>query len=216
MNNESGSGGAHLDRVEVFDADTGHWSPGVPLPLGLQGPAVATVGGRIYVSAGIGGPEGNVNRRTFALDPDERRMGGAGPDSDRPLRSRGARRRPQDLHLRRLGRRRRAVSRQGSRSTTSTPIPGPVETPMPDRKAWMASALVDETHLRDGRGLQAHRRPGVPLDRGPARTGAVGRTSEGFGHGRCRLLASRPLPRRLPGLPRDRSSFGGRDFRPEE
>lgn len=142
MNNESGSGGAHLDRVEVFDAATGHWSPGVPLPLGLQGPAVAAVGGRIYVSAGIGGPEGGVNRRTFALDPDGGRWEELAPIPTGRC----------DPGVLAVGRR---IYTFGGWGGDDGPYHArveiydvdadswSVETPMADRKAWMASALVD-------------------------------------------------------------------------
>ena len=70
MDNELTSGGPHLDRVEIYDPLTGHWSIGVPMPIGLQGPAVATVDDKIYLTAGIGGPEDGPSTRTLRFDPE--------------------------------------------------------------------------------------------------------------------------------------------------
>ena len=69
MDNETRSGGPHLDRVEVFDPQRGHWSPGAPLPFGLQGPSVATIDDRIYLTSGIGGPGKGPNNLSFVFDP---------------------------------------------------------------------------------------------------------------------------------------------------
>ncbi len=54
MDDPKHSGSVHLDRIEIFDPQTGHWSMGAPLPVKRQGPAVATVDDKIYVTAGIG------------------------------------------------------------------------------------------------------------------------------------------------------------------
>ena len=67
MNNETRSGGPHLDRVEVYDPDTGHWSMSKPLPVGVQGPSVSTFDDRVYVTSGLGG-EGASNH-SWVMDP---------------------------------------------------------------------------------------------------------------------------------------------------
>ncbi len=67
MNNETRSGGPHLDRVEIYDPETGHWSLGTPLPVGVQGPSVATFDDRVYVTSGLGGK--GVNNLSWVMDP---------------------------------------------------------------------------------------------------------------------------------------------------
>lgn len=62
----------YLDLVEVFDPALGRWERARPLPFGIQGPALATVDDRIYLSAGVGvvdGAKGTTNH-TFVYDPD--------------------------------------------------------------------------------------------------------------------------------------------------
>ena len=58
------AGGAGLtaprDDFEVYDRDTGRWSPREPLPVGLERFAMATFDGRVWVAGGYsdeGGPE---------------------------------------------------------------------------------------------------------------------------------------------------------------
>ena len=70
MNNEIRTGGPHLDTVEIYDPQRDHWSPGIPIPTPLQGPAVATMDNRIYITAGIGGTERKPNSNTYVFDPD--------------------------------------------------------------------------------------------------------------------------------------------------
>ncbi len=67
MNNETRSGGPHLDRVEVYDPETGHWSLGPPLPAGVQGPSVATFDDHVYVTSGLGG--NGVSNQSWVMDP---------------------------------------------------------------------------------------------------------------------------------------------------
>ena len=73
---------------------------------------------------GRGGEQAHVRPRSG-----RRPVGGARPDPHRPLRPGSARRRPPDLHLRGLGRRRPGRITTRSRSTTSTPTPGPGKPP---------------------------------------------------------------------------------------
>ena len=70
MNNEIRTSGPHLNTVEIYDPQHDHWSDGIPLPTPLQGPAVTTVDNKIYVTAGIGGPERKPNSGTYVFDPD--------------------------------------------------------------------------------------------------------------------------------------------------
>ena len=159
MNNESGSGGPHLDRVEVFDPDSGHWSPGVPLPLGAAGsrgrhrrrPHLRL---RRHRRPGRGGEQAHVRPRSG-----RRPVGGARPDPHRPMRPGGAGRRPPDLHLRGLGRGRRAVPRQGPdlRRRRRLLVLG---NPHAGQESLDGVRTGRRAHLRDGRGVQAHRCPG--------------------------------------------------------
>ena len=63
--------GGPLDRVEIYDPETGRWAPGVPLPVPVQGPGVATVDDKIYVFTGIGGRKGEseVQSCSHVFDP---------------------------------------------------------------------------------------------------------------------------------------------------
>ena len=54
MNNEIRTGGPHLDTVEIYNPERDHLVAGNPQPTPLQGPAVATIDDRIYITAGIG------------------------------------------------------------------------------------------------------------------------------------------------------------------
>ena len=69
MNNEIRTGGPHLDTVEIYDPQRDYWSQGIPIPTPLQGPAVTTVDDRMYVTAGMGGPERKPNGSTYVFDP---------------------------------------------------------------------------------------------------------------------------------------------------
>ena len=141
MDNETRSGGPHLDRVEVFDPTAGRWSPGTPIPTGLQGPAVASVDERIYVTAGIGGPERGANARTFALDPEVGRWEELAPIPTGRC----------DPGVLAVGRR---IYTFGGWGGAGGPYHNQVEvydvdadswsteTSMPEKKAWMAAALV--------------------------------------------------------------------------
>ncbi len=102
MDNETKSGGPHLDRVEVYNPASGHWSMGVPMPIGLQGPAVAAVDDRIYLTAGIGART-QVEREELRVRPANGKVGEPGADPHTTVRSGNRRHRAQDLHLRRLG-----------------------------------------------------------------------------------------------------------------
>ena len=42
-----------VDRVEVYDPQSGHWEMGPSLPATIQGPAAASVDGLLYVAGGI-------------------------------------------------------------------------------------------------------------------------------------------------------------------
>ena len=143
MDNKQRSGGPHLDRVEVFDPAAGRWTLGPPLPVGVQGPAVATIDERIYVTSGIGGPEGGVNNRTFVLDPDVGTWEEKAPIPNGRC----------DPGVLAVGRR---IYTFGGWGGDDGPYQNRVEvydvdadswsldTPMPDRKAWMASALMGD------------------------------------------------------------------------
>ena len=69
-------GGCHMDRggdpfdhVDIFDPASGHWEPGVPLPLQVWGLAAVTVDDKIYVMGG--GGHGGLKNDLHAFDPDK-------------------------------------------------------------------------------------------------------------------------------------------------
>ena len=139
MDNETKSGGPHLDRVEVYNPASGHWSMGVPMPIGLQGPAVAAVDDRIYLTAGIGGPERRSNAKSFVFDPQTEKW-----ESLAPIPT--PRCDPGTVVIERKiftfggwGSYHRCVEVYDIDSDTWSS-----DTPMPVSKAWMAAATVDE------------------------------------------------------------------------
>ena len=70
MNTEPDRERTFLDRVEVYDPQTGHWSPGVPVPVPVQGPGVVTADEKIYVATGIGGDDGQPQTDFHRFDPE--------------------------------------------------------------------------------------------------------------------------------------------------
>ncbi|GAA1655725.1 hypothetical protein GCM10009733_061470 [Nonomuraea maheshkhaliensis] len=57
-------------RVEVYDTRRDTWSEAAPLPVAMNHPNVATVGGRIYVLGGLsGGASWQALRDSFVYDP---------------------------------------------------------------------------------------------------------------------------------------------------
>ncbi|MBN97994.1 MAG: hypothetical protein CME16_01920 [Gemmatimonadetes bacterium] len=140
MNSETRSGGPHLDRVEVYDPHSGQWAMGVPMPLGLQGPSVATVDDRIYLTSGIGGPEGKANSRTYAFDPDTEKW-----DSLAPVPTPRC-----DSGVAVLDRKIYTFGGWGNGYHDEVEIydidadSWSSDSPMPDKKAWLAAATVGE------------------------------------------------------------------------
>ena len=62
-------GGDPFDHVDIFDPVSGHWEPGVPLPLQVWGLAAVTVDDKIYVMDG--GGHGGLKNDLHAFDPDK-------------------------------------------------------------------------------------------------------------------------------------------------
>ncbi|GAA3779572.1 kelch repeat-containing protein [Plantactinospora mayteni] len=58
------------DRVEVYDPRHDSWSQAAPLPVAMNHPNVAAVGGRLYVLGGLsGGASWQALRDSFVYDP---------------------------------------------------------------------------------------------------------------------------------------------------
>ena len=141
MNAEPEIGQQHLDRVEVFDSVTASWTLGVPLPAAVQGPGVAR-GGRQDLRR-----DWDRRRRPPArlqcVRSRYRRLVAAAAHSHAALRSGLFGRGTQDLRLWRLGADQRPYHTEVEvydidAGTWSS------ETPMPVKKAWMATANVGE------------------------------------------------------------------------
>ena len=69
MNNETRSGGPHLDRVEVYDPETGHWSL-APIPTGRCDSGIVTVGRKMYTFGGWGGLPRHDRVEVYDVDSD--------------------------------------------------------------------------------------------------------------------------------------------------
>ena len=141
MNTEPNGG--PLDRVEIYDPCTGRWSPGVPLPVPVQGPGVATVDDKIYVFTGIGGRNGEseVQSCSHVFDPDAQEWSALAPVPT-PRCDPGALA---------VGRRIYTFGGWGGSATFHTVVEvydidsdtWSVTDPLPEKKAWMATAEVD-------------------------------------------------------------------------
>lgn len=65
-----GGGVVTTDRVEVYDARADRWSEGVPLPVAMNHPNAAVVGGKLYVLGGLsGGASWQALRDSYVFDP---------------------------------------------------------------------------------------------------------------------------------------------------
>ena len=140
MNTEPEREHLHLDRVEVFDPETGRWSLGKPLPVGVQGPGVTTVEDRIYAVTGIGTDGARHEFNVF--DPD------AGAWTELPPIPTGR----CDPGCLAIGRKIYVFGGWGGTESYHTTVESydidsgtwSTETDMPVKKAWMATAAVGE------------------------------------------------------------------------
>ncbi|MER5542409.1 kelch repeat-containing protein [Streptomyces sp. NPDC002589] len=65
-----GGGFTTTNRVEAYDSRTGRWSDVAPLPVAMNHPNAAAVGGRIYVLGGLSGGESwQALRDAYVFDP---------------------------------------------------------------------------------------------------------------------------------------------------
>ena len=78
MDNEKRNHGTILDRVEIYEPESDTWSPGVPLPVAVQGPVVTTIDDRIYVTAGRSN-EGVFPAYCLVLDPETQKWDDLAP-----------------------------------------------------------------------------------------------------------------------------------------
>lgn len=62
-----GAGGATVATVEVYDTNSGEWTTLAPMPVALNHPAAASLGGRVYIFGGDS-PQRTENV-TLELDP---------------------------------------------------------------------------------------------------------------------------------------------------
>ena len=152
MDNERSNDGTHLDSVEVFDPATGGWELGPSLPLGLQGPAVATIDDRIYVTAGFGGPNRESCDKTFVLEPPSEEWESLAPIPT-GRGSPGVLAAGRKIYV--FGGRRPTHYYNEVEVYDVDEDSWSSETPMPVAKGWMASALVDNRIFVMG---GAHRR----------------------------------------------------------
>jgi N-acetylneuraminic acid mutarotase len=70
IHSDSAGGFVTTDRVEVYDAHRARWSTAAPIPVAMNHPNAAAVGGRIYVLGGLsGGASWQAMRDSFVYDP---------------------------------------------------------------------------------------------------------------------------------------------------
>lgn len=66
----AGGGVVTTDKVEVYDPRTDRWSTAAPLPVAMNHPNVAAVGGRLYVVGGLtGGASWQALPDSYVYDP---------------------------------------------------------------------------------------------------------------------------------------------------
>ena len=150
--------GYQLNAVEVYDPQSGHWSPGPSLPFRVQMPGTTSVDGKIYSLGGHSQefPEAGFRSEMFVLDP---AVGRWEPLAPMPTAR-------ESMGIAVLDNKIYALAGKGFDYTDNTEIYDIAsdrwesDTPLPEKRGWLDAAVVGERIFALGGALLHKDRPG--------------------------------------------------------